>query len=117
MKTFQIVSLILALLIYELEARATSDENKLNDFLVKPRTGIKFDIQAKINKELNDNNDSLSQFLKKYGISIDADSKYQIHDEKSFIDFSCFNCIINDISGHKETDGPDNAGGGGWSPL
>ena len=63
--------------------------------------------------DLDPNNNSidekLSLVLKSYGVTVDKESKIEIHEENSFIDLSCFNCLVRVSNGEN----PFNGDGGG----
>lgn len=58
-----------------------------------------------LNLDLNNNSidENLDKMLKSYGVTIDQESKIEIHDENGFIDISCFNCLINNNDNEQST--------------
>lgn len=63
---------------------------------------------ANLNFSMLDNVDSAGQYLKSKGVIADEKSEIQVHEEKNFIDLSCFNCIVVSIDARKEIEGSKN---------
>lgn len=51
-------------------------------------------VVVRVNKEQSSQGDSVLKVLSKNGVYIDQLSQVATHEEKTFIDIGCFNCII-----------------------
>ncbi|MEQ1723591.1 MAG: hypothetical protein ABL930_10475 [Pseudobdellovibrio sp.] len=57
---------------------------------------------ADLSISMLDNVDLAVQYLKSKGVIADEKTEIQIHEEKNYIDLSCFNCIVVSIDARKK---------------
>lgn len=79
------------------------------------RTSFSLRVQKPLNPDFNKNlvYPRLQSLLNSYGATFDQQSEIKIHEENSFIDFSCFNCVIRNHHYENINSKPDNGHGTG----
>jgi hypothetical protein len=74
------------------------------------RSSFSIKIPKANNLDLNDNpiDQNLESMLKSYGVTVDQESEISVHEEDSFFDISCINCLIRNHNNENENAMPDN---------
>lgn len=98
MQTQFILRMVLAVLAIEYANAETIERWK--DFELR--------INSKVQISYIENQDEISDLLKKIGLIADDKSEVFFHHEEDYIDLSCFNCIIINSSNDMEELGPGN---------
>lgn len=91
MQTQFILRMVLAVLAIEYANAETIDQR--NDFHFRMEINESYPLMPE---------DSIHNILADLGLAVDDGSEVYIHEEESYIDFSCFNCITDRISSNEE---------------
>jgi len=61
----------------------------------------------------SDTNKVFAELIKAYGVKFNDKPNFKIHEESSYIDFTCFDCVIRDHHDEVLIEQPINLTGGG----
>lgn len=118
MKTNEFLKPIILITISGLSLSSYPQNQKYVDIIgddyrqARASLAIRIPITKKL--DLSDNlvDPFLQKVLKSYGVSIDQQSEIKFHEENSYINLSCFNCVIGVHNNENSDAMPDNKTGG-----